>query len=269
MIANAQLPVLFAYPLPVVEAAVYEQIAQLEQTHWWHVARLRILRTLIDRYLPQSGSGNGNDRPRLCDIGCGAGALLREMAPRFDVTGVDSSPIAREICGRAGITVRDGTLPDGLPFADSSFDVVIVADVLEHVPEDGPSIRTLARLLKPGGVVIATVPAHPWMWSKHDDAAHHQRRYTKPTLRAIFEPPSGDLPLQREVLSYYNCLLFPPIAAVRLIGRALGRTGGSDLGAVPEPLNTVLTGVFGVERFILPHCPLPMGVSLVAVYRRT
>lgn len=259
-----------------MEPVVYEQIAQLEETHWWHVARLRILRTLIDRYFPSHSARDAkaavaSTKPRLCDIGCGAGALLREMAGKFDVTGVDSSPIAREICARAGITVHDGTLPDGLPFADESFDVVVVADVLEHVPRDAPSVRTLARLLRPGGIVVATVPAHPWMWSKHDDAAHHQRRYTKRTLRAIFEPPSGDMPpppLKREVLSYYNCLLFPPIAAVRLLGRALGRTGGSDLGVVPEPLNTLLSGVFGVERFLLPHCSLPTGVSLVAVYRR-
>lgn len=261
-----------------MDAAVYEQIAQLEATHWWHVARLRILRSLIERYSPReskrSEAGGRGTKPRLCDIGCGAGALLREMAGRFEVTGVDSSPIARAICARSGIAVHDGTLPDGMPFAVESFDVVVVADVLEHVPRDEPSVRTLARLLKPGGIIVATVPAHPWMWSKHDDAAHHQRRYTRQSLRAIFEPVdveqgTGAAPrLKRELLSYYNMLLFPPIAAVRLLGRALGRAGNSDLGPVAQPLNALLRGVFGVERWLLPHCSLPTGVSLIAVYRR-
>lgn len=266
-----------------MDAAVYQQIADLEDRHWWHVARQRIIVSLIDRFGPPK-SAPGTPRPRLCDIGCGAGALLREVGERFDVTGVDTSPIARELCAKSGIATFDGTLPNGLPLKPGEFDVVVVADVLEHVREDAPSVRTLASLLKPGGILIATVPANPWMWSKHDIAAHHERRYTRRTLRAIFEPGAATggeepLPLRREVFSPYNCFLFLPIAVVRLIGRMLrpvprtaegnAAAGGSDLGSVPEPLNSLLRVIFGAERHLLGRVPLPFGVSLVAVYRKT
>ncbi|MGD9690734.1 MAG: class I SAM-dependent methyltransferase [Phycisphaerales bacterium] len=275
-----------------MEAVVYEQIAELEDSHWWHVARQRIIGTVIERYGPpmlRDAAAPGAVRPRLCDIGCGAGALLRDMSARFDVTGVDSSPIARDLCARAGIRTTDGTLPDGLPLEPGRFDVVVVADVLEHVERDAASVRTLAGLLRPGGIIVATVPANPWMWSSHDEAAHHFRRYTRGTLRAIFEPgvngaPGERLPLKRELLSSYNCFLFPPIALVRGVGRLMsprGRAGGagnaggdgteqseSDLARVPEPMNSILCGIFGLERHLLGRVPLPLGVSLIAVYRR-
>lgn len=258
-----------------MEALVYQQIAALEDRHWWHVARQRIIRAMIDRYgpRPDTDGSAGDCRPTLCDIGCGPGALLREMARDFDVTGVDSSPIARELCAGSGIRSQDGTLPDGLNLRPGSFDVVVVADVLEHVPEDGPSVYALANLLKPGGILLATVPANPWMWSSHDAAAHHQRRYTRRTLRAIFEPPPGPdvppRPLRRELLGWYNCFLFPLIAAVRLLrpGNRPSR-GGSDLAPVAEPLNSLLTGIFGLERHLLGRIPLPFGVSLIGVYRK-
>ncbi len=245
-----------------MDDAVYDQIADLERTHWWFVARRRILRTLIDRYAPAT---NGR-RPTLCDIGCGAGEMMRVMSDRFDVTGVDTSTRSREICARAGITVHDGTLPDQLPFAEASFDVVIVADVLEHVEEDAASVRALARLTRPGGIVVATVPAHAWMWGKHDEAAHHKRRYTRESLRRLFETPEGLF--RREVLSYFNTVLFGPIAGARLMGRMRKDAEGSDIRPVAEPLNSVLRWGFGLERHLVGRVPMPTGVSLLAVYRR-
>ena len=104
-------------------------------------------------------------------------------------------------------------------FKRNEYDLVALLDVLEHVPDDLGSLRAIHRRLKPGGALLLTVPANPWMWSAHDAAHHHFRRYTKKQLEELFLR-SG---LEIELLSYFNTLLYPLIAAARIAGKLLGR----------------------------------------------
>jgi SAM-dependent methyltransferase len=242
-----------------MEADLYDQLWEIEQRHWWFQARRQIVRSLIRRY-----SRDANKRLRVCDLGCGTGGNLAALAEEHDVVGVEYSPQALEYARRRlGDRVRPGSLPDGVDLPDASFDVVLLTDVLEHVEDDTRSAQTALRLLRPGGIIVATVPAYQWLYSEHDARHHHFRRYGKRQFRGLWS--GGDVLL----LSHYNALLFPPAAAVRLANRWLPHRGASHgLEVPPAPINRLLAGVMASESQLLGRVPLPFGLSLVAVVRK-
>ena len=162
------------------------------------------------------------------------------------------------------IDVKPGILPDGIPFAPGLFDVVTAFDVLEHVEQDVASLNKLGQQLAPDGRLFMTVPALPWLWSKHDETHHHFRRYTKRSLNETLKK-AGLEPVR---VSYFNMLLFPLIAGLRLTRKAFGITESAD-DAMPSPLaNTVLKAIFGIESNLVGRISLPVGVSLMAVAKR-
>jgi SAM-dependent methyltransferase len=146
-----------------------------------------------------------------------------------------------------------------------AYAVVTMLDVLEHLEDDVAALREVARILRPGGIVLITVPAFSFLWSRHDELAHHYRRYRRFELcRRLRE--AG---LEPQFVSYFNFFLFPAIALVRLATKALGiRKEGSDFAATPVLLNGVLGALFGAERFLLRFMPLPFGVSVLAVAKK-
>ena len=172
---------------------------------------------------------------------------------------------AREIARRKmPVDVKTGMLPDKIPFAPRTFDVVVAFDVIEHVEKDVESLARLREQLVPGGRLVMTVPAFPWLWSKHDDTHHHYRRYTRRHLEQILNQ-AGLRPVK---LSYFNTLLFPLIVAVRFLKKLSGAQDSAD-DAMPSPMvNGALKRIFGFERHFVGWLPLPVGVSLLAVAER-
>ena len=150
-----------------------------------------------------------------------------------------------------------------LPLAPAVFDVVLALDVLEHLDDDATALAEAARLLKPGGTLVVTVPALPSLWGAQDVVSHHRRRYTKRTLRGLFA--RAGLPAPE--VTYFNTLLLPPLAAVRWLARARGPSTEppSDFEKNrPGLANELLARVFALERHLLRHLSLPVGVSLLA-----
>ncbi|MFZ4575526.1 MAG: class I SAM-dependent methyltransferase [Phycisphaerales bacterium] len=242
-----------------MDEVLYHQMAATERDHWWFAGKRAVLRALIDRYVTREPGR----RPRVADIGCGTGALLDELGHEYDVVGADGSETARELAAKRGLRVMDCRLPENLPLERASYDAVVMSDVLEHIDDDRGSAAAAAGLLRPGGIMVATVPAHPWMWTVHDETHHHKRRYRRREFEALFESAG----LRREVLSFYNVALFPAMALSRLATRHLGVGGGAGGGLPPRPINGVLRAVFAAERAFLPHVASPVGGSLIAVYR--
>jgi SAM-dependent methyltransferase len=198
------------------------------------------------------------------EVGCGTGHNLAMLGKfgELDASELDSSARALST-KRLGREVKEAKLPDLSMFKRNSYDLVALLDVLEHVPDDLGSLRAIHRRLKPGGALLLTVPANPWMWSAHDSAHHHFRRYTKKQLQELFLR-SG---LEIQLLSYFNTLLYPLVATARIVGKLLRRESSDD--KLPsEPVNSVLNKIFGLEAWIVGRLPMPFGVSLVAVVRR-
>lgn len=238
----------------------YAEYYEVEGRHWWFRGRARIVTAIIASLgLPASA--------RILDYGTGTGAMLAELRRFGDARGVDADERAVAFCHARGERRVSRLDSDALPFADASFDLVTALDVLEHIGDDRAALGEIARVLKPGGRLLATVPANPWMWGAQDEVSHHFRRYTQATLRTAI----GDGGLELERLTHFNTLLFPPIAAIRLLRRLrpsadeprsdFQTTGGE--GA----LGRLLAGVFGLEARWLARAGLPFGVSLLAVAR--
>jgi SAM-dependent methyltransferase len=241
-----------------MERAVFDRMAELDQDHWWFLARRRILKALIRRVVrpPQ--------KARILEVGCGTGHNLAMLKTFGRVEASELDRCARALANkRLPRKVKEAKLPDLSMFERNGYDLIALLDVLEHVPDDLASLRAIHRRLKPGGALLLTVPANPWMWSAHDAAHHHHRRYSKAQLAKVI----ADAGFEVQLLSYFNSLLFPPIAVARLLGKLTGRESADDQlpGAT---VNAVLNKVFGLEAGLIGRVPMPFGVSLVAVVRR-
>jgi SAM-dependent methyltransferase len=201
---------------------------------------------------------------RILELGAGTGHNLAMLSRFGAVEASELDPIARDLASeRLGRPVVEAALPDLSMFPAGSYDLVALLDVLEHVPDDKESLKAIYGLLRPGAALLLTVPINPWMWSAHDVAHHHHRRYRKHQIRKMAE----DAGFAVELLSPFNSLLFPPIAAVRLAGKLTGKDDSDD--AMPSaPVNRILDTVFGLERGLIGRVPMPFGVSLVGVLRR-
>ena len=241
-----------------MERAVFDRMAELDQEHWWFLARRRILDQLIERVVRPPVQA------RVLEVGCGTGHNLPMLGRFGSVDACELDRSARTLASkRLGRKVKDARLPDLSMFERNGYDMVALLDVLEHVPDDIGSLRAIHRRLKPGGALLLTVPANPWMWSAHDVAHHHFRRYTRAGLSRLFMQAGFEV----QLLSYFNRLLFPPIAAARLLHKAAGRDSADD--ALPgAKINGLLNTVFGLEAGLIGRLPMPFGVSLAAVVRR-
>jgi len=241
-----------------MERAVFDRMAELDQHHWWFRARRRILEELIVRVVRPPKGG------RVLEVGCGTGHNLAMLGKFGELDASELDFAARTLSTkRLGREVKEAKLPDLSMFKRNEYDLVALLDVLEHVPDDLGSLRAIHRRLKPGGALLLTVPANPWMWSAHDAAHHHFRRYTRKQLKELFLR-SG---LEIELLSYFNTLLYPLIAAARIAGKLLRRDSSDD--KLPgERVNATLERIFSLEAGVLGRVPMPFGVSLVAVVRR-
>ncbi len=242
-----------------MEQQVYSQMAASQGEHWWFVARRRILAAVLHRYVRLPAGA------RLLEAGCGMGGNLAMLAGFGHVSAFEPDAEARRIVSReSGLQIREGRLPDEVPFDAEAFDLVAALDVLEHVEEDSASLATLRNKLRPGGWLVITVPAFSFLWSAHDRIHHHKRRYRKAELVRLASE-AGLTPVK---VSYFNTLLFPIIAMVRLV-KGLLRIDEADGEAMPGNLvNRCLTALFASERHLLGRVWLPVGVSILMIARR-
>lgn len=238
-----------------MERHVYDRMAEIDRDHWWFVGRRRILTALIDRWRPRAGP------LRILEVGCGTGSNIAMLQQFGTVDAVEPDDHARAFASqRTGLAIKGGYLPD-VPLQDGYYDLIVLLDVLEHIPDDKGALVALRPKLAPGGRLLLAVPAMPSLWSGHDVAHHHQRRYTAHTLEAVVDA-AGFRKLHRAA---FNSLLLPAIVGVRWFNRLLRRKGGDEDRIPPPPVNRLLTALFGAERHVAVRGLFPAGVSLALI----
>lgn len=229
-----------------MEATEVRKLAALEDTHWWYRER----RALLARALRRLAAGGG--RPgRALDIGAAGGGNTRVLqAHGWRPAALEYSEDGARVAAERGLdTVRaDARL---LPVRSASLDLVVAFDVLEHFDEDHLAAAEIRRVLRPGGVALIAVPCDMKLWSAHDVAVGHVRRYDRTSLRTVVEKAG----LVVDELWSWNVLL-RPVAAWRR-----RKSTGSDLDELPRVVNLGLTTIIAAERY-LPVRSLP-GVSLI------
>jgi SAM-dependent methyltransferase len=237
-----------------MERIVYQQMAELDDRHWWYRARRRILAELIRR------EANLPADARILEIGCGTGHNLSMLGGFGHIDGLELDDEAAALSEkRLGRKVMRSPLP-ALAEVPGDYDLIGAFDVIEHIDDDTAALAAIATKLKPGGKFIMTVPAHPWMWTAHDVANHHKRRYSKAALRKLVEGS----PMRLDKIGYFNSLLFPLAVAQRAASKLRGKDNG-DVSLPAAPLNRSLEAVFASERYLVGRLPLPPGLSLFAV----
>ncbi|GGK08689.1 methyltransferase [Pilimelia anulata] len=229
-----------------MDATDIRQLAGIEDAHWWFRERRAILGRWL-RGLRRAGVAPG----AALDIGAAGGGNTRVLrAHGWRPLALEYSAAGAAVAAGRGLAVVRGDAT-ALPAASASLDLVTAFDVLEHIEDDYLAAAEVRRVLRPGGTALVTVPCDMRLWSAHDEASHHVRRYDRPGLRRLLTKAG----LVVDELWSWNVLLRPVVALRRR------SASGSDLTALPTPVNAALTAIITAERH-LPVRSLP-GVSLM------
>jgi SAM-dependent methyltransferase len=236
----------------------YRRMFEAEERQWWYAGMRSISLAVLESAPPAAAAA------RLLDAGCGTGFNLAALGARGRAVGVDLSMEALGFCRARGVVAARASVL-ALPFADAVFDVVTSFDVLYHrwVEDDRAAVAELARVLRPGGVLLVRVPALRLLWGAHDEAVLSRHRYTRGEIVRLLR--SAGLDVLRA--SYCNSLLFPLLLLRRSLDRLLGRHG-SDVQFLPAPLEGLFRGLLEIEARLLRQVSLPLGASVMALGRK-
>jgi len=243
-----------------MEIAEYEKMYKFEENYWWWVGKREIVKGILDRLNLNSTN--------ILDTGCGTGFNLNYLKDYGKVIGLDFSKDALNFCKMRGNKNLVQANAEKVPFKGDMFDLIITLDLLEHL-DDNKTLKEFYRALKPTGYLIVTVPAFGFLWSEHDVALHHKRRYNKAQLRDILESNGFII----ENIRYWNIFLFLPIVIMRLIKKNIHikyQEITTDVKELPNIVNRFLTSILRIEDHIISHgVNLPFGVSILCVCKKS
>ncbi|MCE5268109.1 MAG: class I SAM-dependent methyltransferase [Planctomycetaceae bacterium] len=243
--------------------------ADIEERHWWFVARRRILSRLIEELLPAS------PQSLLIDVGCGTGGNVAAFEDRYRCVGIDTSAEAIALARNRFPRVQfiAGRSPHDLGKLVTDAKLILLCDVLEHVADDYAMFSELAAATSPGCHFLVTVPADESLWGEHDESFGHYRRYDAARLEGVW----SELPITTLLVSHFNARLLPVIRLIRARNRRRGTSAGAagtDFWLPTRPANAILTSIFAGEATRLVAAlrgkrrGYRAGASLLALLRR-
>ncbi len=236
---------------------LYKDLYLLEDNHWWHKAKRDLVSYFLKKYLTSRNC-------KILDIGCGTGKNLETFSKFGTTWGIDNSNDAIRFCKKRGLQNISKGDAEKLPFKKNFFDSVTALDVLEHV-DDSKSLKTIYRVLKSEGIVIATVPAFPILWSKWDEVLHHKRRYTSSTLIKTFKESGFEI---IKVSYIYSFLFFPTLIIRSLKNIFYKNYYPSDFKLSNILINNIMGKLAKSERNFLIKHNIPFGTSLIIIAKK-
>ena len=248
-----------------MDFAEYERLKQFEERYWWHVGRRFILEELLKKYLFKIRSlRHDSHKLQILDVGCGTGGSSLVLSRFGKLTGLDNSELALKLA--VGANFSDLVLGEitNLPFKDDIFDCLSVLDVLEHISdrEDSIAIKECWRVLKADGLIVIAVPVYQWLWSGHDEALGHKRRYTLGKLVCDLEAGGFEIVFKSYIVSF----LAPLIFTYRLLERILRHKQQTSYVLFPKIIDDIFATSLRIEAFFIKiGIRFPFGVSAVVL----
>ena len=232
-----------------------ERMSKFEESNWWFAGRRRIIINMLQKQLGTQSN------LRILDVGCGSGYTTLALTKFGSVYGTDYSLSALKHCNESGLDKVVKSNSYYLPFRSETFDVITILDVLEHIDDDIRVLKELKRVLKKDGIILIAVPAFQFLWSEHDVALSHFRRYNHKSLSTVIIR-SG---FYRIRLTYFISFLFPILVIYKIIDKPRNSNPKSTLIRLPNFINKLLRQVLFLEDKILQKTNLPFGTSLICL----
>lgn len=236
-----------------MEIREYDKLHKLEESNWYFVSRRLFFSKIFGKYVPKRSN------MRILDLGCGSGQMFKMLGKYGKVLGVEPSFYMLRLAPDAAFRVcSDGVR---LPFKDGTFDMITLFGVLEHIDDDTGVLKELKRVSRKNGLVFIEVPAYQFLWSSHDEALHHKRRYTKKSLAKKLTK----MGFRVKKSGYIFGAILPAVIALRTLKRLFGKDEIKTDGVenLPPLLEKLLINVNKIESGT--SMLLPFGVSVVAL----
>jgi ubiquinone/menaquinone biosynthesis C-methylase UbiE len=232
-----------------MELKEYNLMYELENTHWWFLGKRKFIATVFPKV----------KKVKILDIGAGTGGTTKFLKAYGEVTGLEANPLAQSLARKRGLKIVSGSA-EKLPFENEKFDVVTIFDVLYHqnIGSDLKVLQEAHRVLKPGGFLVVTDCALPFLKSPHDEIMQGRERYTKKELIGKIEKAGFKV----EKASYVFFLVFPLTLLKRLLDR-LTKSHSSNVSPVSKPLNNLLLAICHFEAWLLRITTFPWGSSVI------
>lgn len=242
-----------------MDLKIYAVEAEVEAQHWWFIGRRKLFSVMLKSLDLKADC-------KILDVGTSTGTNIRMLEDlKFDdVVGLDLSESAIEYCASKGFNnVQQGDVLD-IPFEDESFDLVLATDIIEHVDDDEKAMSELKRILRPGGILLITVPAFMLLWGKNDEEGHHKRRYLAREVKSLASI------MKLDILTgfYFNFILFLPILMVRFLLKRIKNSSKSENEINSPLINSILTFVFKIDVFLSRFIHPPFGVSYLMLCKK-
>jgi len=238
----------------------HAHLSDIEDDYWWNEGRRKILCDLIHEQI------NNTKNLEILDVGCGPGGTSTAFLQFGNVIGTDVYFPGLKLAKNKGLMNVVASTSTLIPFRTEKFDVVTVLDVVEHVQEDKAVLKEIWRVLKPNGMIVVTVPAYQFLWSQHDIASSHVRRYNSRTITKVLKDS------QFEIIrtSYFVSFLFPLVAVYRLLTRYKIKNPNpkGDLVRFPRIINYIFKKILYFENRLLKKINLPFGLSVVCIAKK-
>jgi SAM-dependent methyltransferase len=243
-----------------MEHQEYSTMFELENDYWWFVARRALVEEIVKSETSRCKS------PKIFDVGCGTGANLAAFSQYGKSFGIDMATEAIKFCRSRGLTNLVISKVESLAYLSESFDVITALDVLEHIDDDIVAMKELYRVCKEGGTLLVTVPAYGFLWSEHDEALHHRRRYAAYELRNKLTLAGFEV----ERCTYFITFFFFPILLIRVLQGIFKNSTHPKTSHIelPKVINQLLIVILAFEQWLLRFINLPFGVSIVCVARK-
>lgn len=239
-----------------MENELFDEMYKVETQHWWFVARRKIIASVIDGLNLESNS-------KIMDAGCGNGDNLEFLSKYGELIAIEreDNALARAQSRQIGKVVK-GELPDNFPSdINKENDLIVLLDVLEHIDDDEKSLSMLKNWAKNNAVLLITVPAYQFLWTRHDELHHHKRRYTVGQLKKIIEKNGWKV----KYISYFNSFLFPIAFLARLKDKFFPPSTIDGLAVPNRFINRLFEKIFSLEACLLGRLTLPFGLSIIVV----